>query len=618
MLRAILFCLMLFSSVWVSAQADTSKINYLHSDSLLGGLSGDLQFNRLIGSVRMEQNGTTLFCDSAHWYMKTNFIECFGHVVINAKNGATVNADYIKYTGNTRKAFLKDNVQIVDGANTLTSNELDYDLKTKIATYNKGATLQSEETTLISNTGVYNGFTKESVFRGDVLVNNPKYEVSSKALKYNSNTKVVTFLDLSNILTEDATIVGTNGVYDSKKEEGKFNTRSTILNDDQEITANTLYYNKQSNVQKADGNVNIYDEKHQRRLLCEHLTYNTATTALHVRENVQIDEFGQGRMVLCNFAEYIRRNKYMRAEGAVQVFDSTQQTILQCDTIQYNLEKKLMSATGHPLLRMLADKDSMFIRANQFYSAPSDSLNFLQSKIVPSNIVADSTKDNDSTVKRTLLAIGNVRLFGDSMQALADSLSHSDNDSTFRLYKKPILWASESQATADTIYLQTENKKAKHLKLIEKSMLISDTKATDLYNQISGRTIDGDIINDALDELFVDGNAQSIYFPKNDKEEFEGCNKAEAAQLRIKMKEKKVNRITFYTLPKGNMIPMNKLVAADKKLEGFIWLEEQRPKTKEDVINLPQANSLNKLAENRPAELQKVAPKKSKVKKKRK
>jgi lipopolysaccharide assembly outer membrane protein LptD (OstA) len=567
------------------AQVDTSRVEYLHSDSLLGDLSGDMQYSRLLGNVQMQQNGTTLFCDSAHWFQKTNFIECFGHVVINAKNGATVNADYIKYTGNTRKAFLKGNVQIVDGGNTLTSNELDYDLRTKIATYNKGATLLSEETTLISNSGIYNGFTKESTFRGDVLVNNPKYEVSSKALKYNSDTKVVTFLDLSNIITEDATIVGSNGVYDSKKEEGKFNTRSTILNDDQEITANTLYYNKQSNAQKADGNVNIYDEKDQRRLLCEHLTYNNATTVLHVRENVQIDEFGQGRMVLCNFAEYIRRNKYMRAEGDVHVFDSAQQTVLECDTIQYNLEKKLMSATGNPLLRMLADKDSMFIRATQFYSAPSDSINYLQSKLVPRDIVADSTKDGDTSVLRTLLAIGKVRLFGDSMQALADSLSHSDKDSTFRLYKKPILWANQSQATADTIYLQTANKKAKHMQLLEKSFLISDTKATDLYNQISGRKIDGDFVNDALDVLFVDGSARSIYFPQNDKEEYEGCNSAEAAQLRIQMKDKKVNKISFYTLPKGKMIPMEKLTAAEKKLEGFTWLEDLRPKTKEDVIN---------------------------------
>jgi lipopolysaccharide export system protein LptA len=568
------------------AQAQVDTIRCQRSESLVGSLSNGVAYNRLLGNVQLEQNGTVLTCDSAHLYLEINFVECFGNVHIAANNGATVAADYIKYTGSTTKAYLKGNVQIVDGNNTITSDELDYNLRTKIATYNKSATLVSDGTTLNSTSGTYNGKTKDAEFRGDVTVNNEKYDVNSEHLKYNTEREFVTFLASSTIITEDATIVGKRGTYDAKKQEGKFDTRSTVLSDEQEITANKLYYNKVSGMQKADGNVNLFDNKERRRLLCEHLTYNSQTTQLNVNGDVQIDEFANARILVCEYAQYNKRNAYMKAMKRVVVYDSAEASILQCDTVQYNFERNLSLATGKPLLRMLADKDSMFIRATAFFGAPAEALDTIKHFVVPSNIVADSTKERNTDVKRIVIGKEDVRLFTDSMQALCDSLVYSQKDSVFKLFKQPILWANGSQATADTIYLQTQNNKARHIKLIQNAFVINDTKATGLYDQITGRTIDGDIVNDNLDELFVEGNAQTIYYNKNDKGEYEGMNKAEASQLRIRMKDKKVNRISFYSLPKGTMTPMDLLTADAKQLEGFKWQESRRPKTKEDVIGV--------------------------------
>jgi lipopolysaccharide export system protein LptA len=582
---AIIATLLLVVVQYVCSAQATDSIQYRKSDSLIGSMTLGNTFNRLLGNVHMEQNGTVLLCDSAHWYFATNFIECFGNVRITASNGATVQAEYIKYTGGTAKAFLRGNVQIVDGNNTITSDELDYNVRTKVAVYQKGATLQSDETTLVSNEGNYNGKTKDAIFRGDVVVTNPKYEVSSKHLKYNTERKFVTFLDASTIITEDATIEGKKGTYDANKEEGRFTTRSTVVSEEQEITANNLYYNKKTGAQLANGNVNLFDNKDHRRLLCEKLSYNSYTTKLTASGDVQIDEFADARILVCEYAEYIKRNTYMRASKNVVVYDSAQATILQCDTIEYNFERNLSLAKGSPVLRMLADKDSLFIRADYLYSAPYDAIDTLVKFYVPSNVVADSTAERNSSVKSTLLGRGNVRMYTDSMQAMCDSLSYNQVDSVFRLFKDPILWASGSQASADTIYMVTQSNKAKHLSLRGSAFIVSDTKATDLYDQISGRTIEGDIVDEALDELFVDGNAQSIYFNKNEKDEYEGMNRAEAAQLRIKMRDKKVSRISFYTLPKGKMVPMNKLNDAQKKLDGFNWLEARRPKNKLEIIS---------------------------------
>ena len=52
-----------------------------------------------------------------------------------------------------------------------------------------------------------------------------------------------------------------------------------------------------------------------------------------------------------------------------------------------------------------------------------------------------------------------VRIFSDSLQAVADSLFYSGFDSVFRLYTDPVIWAVDRQVSGDTIYLYTKNKK---------------------------------------------------------------------------------------------------------------------------------------------------------------
>jgi hypothetical protein len=54
--------------------------------------------------------------------------------------------------------------------------------------------------------------------------------------------------------------------------------------------------------------------------------------------------------------------------------------------------------------------------------------------------------------------------------------------------------------------------------------------------------------------------------------------------MKIVMKEKKVSRIVFYSLPEGTFTPMDKIAEADKKGAAFVWLEDKRPKTKYVVV----------------------------------
>jgi lipopolysaccharide export system protein LptA len=599
-----------------SVVKNTMQIKYVHSNSLVGTMLEGIPYNRLLGDVTLEHNGTTLACDSAYLYQDKNYVEAFGNVNIHTSSGATITSEYLKFTGNNNTAFLKKNVVIVDGVNQLESEVVTYNTQTKIAKYDNGGVLQAESTRLTSNQGIYYGKTKDAYFKGDVVVTDPKFAIDSKELKYNTVTKLATFLDESTIVSDNTTIEGKKGTYDGKQSIGNFTTRSTVSNDEQQITANSMHYEKQTGISNAVGNVVIEDFKNERKLLANKTDYNEKTGYMKANGNVIIYDEAEGRTLFANIAEYtkpttytkvsgkvelydtkqgrtlfadtleyIKKSKYTRAKNNVVLYDSVQRSILQCTELQMNQVLHYTLAKGKPILRTMLDKDSLFMRADSFFSAPCAAIDSIKIKKVPRSTLLDSlaTADDD-TVKQTLIGIGNIIIFSDSMQAISDSMSYSQQDSVFRLFKKPMMWTRANQALGDTIYAQTVNNKITQLNLIANASMISSTKYANIYDQIYGTKIDGFIVNDEINKLFVDGNAQSIYYTKNESEQYLGQNKSKSAQMKIIMKDRKVNRIIFYTEPEGVFTPIDKLSEADKLGAAFVWLADKRPKSKEAVI----------------------------------
>jgi lipopolysaccharide export system protein LptA len=600
-----------------TALANTIQIKYIHSDSLSGTMIDGAMYNRLLGNVSLEHNGTSLLCDSAYLYQEKNLVEAFGNVHITTASGAQITSDYLKYIGNNNMAFLKKNVTIIDGINQLQSDDVNYHTISKIAKYANGGTLQSEGTQLTSKEGIYNGITKDAYFKKDVVVTDAKYNIDSKEMKYNTKTKFVTFLDESTIVSDSTVIEGDRGTYDANKQIGNFTTRSTVSNDEQQITANTMHYEKTTGISNARGNVVLQDFKNLRKLLANNTDYYEKTGYMKATGNVIIEDekesrtlfaniaeytkpigytkvtgnvivydVKEGRVLYADVAEYFKKNKYTKAFGNVWIYDSIQNSIISCKEFKINQVVNYSLATGNPIIRTLVDKDSLFMRADSFFSAPANIIDTIFKKYVPANTALDSlaAEDDSTSVKSTLLGLGNIIIYSDSMQAVCDSLSYSQIDSIFKLFKKPLLWTRGNQAIGDTIYLQTVNNKLVQLNLKNNASMISDTKNKDMYDQIYGDKIDGYIVKDELESMYADGSASCIYFAKNESNEYLGMNNTKSAQMKILLKDRKVNRIIWYEDPEGAFIPMDKIKEGDKKEERFKWLEEKRPKNKEAVL----------------------------------
>lgn len=599
---AFLFILFLaFGSLHAQVAMDTSgmKMIDIRGDSLKGMNDGKANYQRVIGNVVIAHDGTTMTCDSAHFYLEQNMVEAFSQVSITKENGTNAHCDYIRYTGANTTALMQGNVQILDGKNTLYTEELTYNVKTKIGKYFQGGTLQTEETTVSSNEGTYNGFTKQTLFLHDIIITNPKYTIESDELTYNTETKVIRFLAKSTIVGDNTTVYTTGGSYDSKNEKANFNTRTTVETQDQVITGNTLQYNDKNGDGKATGNVVITDKKNDSRITANVAEYNRISGYGKATGRVVIEQEGGKNILTAEETVYNKKTGYARATGSVVLTDTAEKSSLRCGVMEFNEHTKFMLASANPKLLILKEKDNTYIRADTMMSLRVRDEKKLEraetvikekktkTKLTGYNLLfADSTWRGESTNEpKLIIANHHVKIFADSMQAVCDSLRYSQADSTFFLYKQPVLWSGSQQSSGDTVVLITRESKLSEVRIMRNAFLVSETGYAPLYDQVSGIYITARFVNNTIDKVYVDQNAESVYYAKDDEGAFLGMNKAESARMNVYFREKKLDHIVMLENPKGVFYPIDKMNDGDQFLSGFTLQAERRPKSRQEILD---------------------------------
>ncbi|MEN9569580.1 MAG: hypothetical protein RL172_811, partial [Bacteroidota bacterium] len=183
-------------TVITAPAADTVRvIQILQGKSLREKLVDSVtSVQTIAGNVILKEGLTVFYCDSAIINKKTNVLEAFGNIHINQQDSIHTYAQYLKYIGQDRIAYLKKNVRLTDNKGTLYTQELEYDLKTNIGNYKNGGRVVNGKTTLTSEEGVYYADVKDVFFKKNVHLVDPKYNIRSDSLQYNTQTQIVNFI----------------------------------------------------------------------------------------------------------------------------------------------------------------------------------------------------------------------------------------------------------------------------------------------------------------------------------------------------------------------------------------------------------------------------------------
>ncbi len=153
--------------------AKGKKLEILVADRYNFQKINDKDFVSLAGNVKIKQEQTYFFCDSAVLNQTANSIEAFGNIHINDADSVHTYSQYLKYVGKEKTAYLRKNVKLTDGNAVLTTNDLVYSTATKIGTYLNGGKFVNGSTVLTSTEGYYYGETRDVYFKKKVFLNDP-------------------------------------------------------------------------------------------------------------------------------------------------------------------------------------------------------------------------------------------------------------------------------------------------------------------------------------------------------------------------------------------------------------------------------------------------------------
>jgi hypothetical protein len=110
--------------------------------------------------------------------------------------------------------------------------------------------------------------------------------------------------------------------------------------------------------------------------------------------------------------------------------------------------------------------------------------------------------------------------------------------------------------------------------------------SNDGYNQIVGSELYGDFEEGALKNLDVIKNTMVIYYLYTEAGELIGINKTICSALDIVFLNNEINEISFYVSPDGEVFPEDQIDKNLRKLKGFLWRENEKPETFEDLFEV--------------------------------
>ncbi len=273
-------CLFVIAPRPSSAQdeRDPNRVYLEHADELKFDKFKDPDAQVLDGNVEFFHNGALLYCDSAHFYEKTNSFEAFGNVRMYQGDTLSLFSDYAYYDGNEQMVEVRNNVVLTHRDSTrLFTDSLNYDRVTNIGYYFDGGRLEDRNSTLDSDWGEYNAATKIALFNYDVVLRDDRFTMRGDTLYYDTGTSWAHAVGPSNINSKNSHIYTIDGYYNTASDSALLYQRSRLSDNGKLMVGDTIHYDARSGVSEGFNDVVYTDEKTKNGMLCNYFRYENQT-----------------------------------------------------------------------------------------------------------------------------------------------------------------------------------------------------------------------------------------------------------------------------------------------------------------------------------------------------
>ncbi|EAQ41434.3 OstA-like protein [Polaribacter sp. MED152] len=468
-------------------------------------------------------------------------------------------ADEEKTPGAT---ILLGNVRIKhDGINLTCQQALFYKKENFFKAIGNVLIKQGDTITQTSDYADYDANAKQALSWGNVVLKDPTMTLTTDTLQFDRINQKLYYQNYATIRDVTNTLKSKNGNYYLENKKFTATTRVTVVNPEHNLASNHLDYYTDSGLAYLYGPSTITNTQNENKLYSEKGFYNTKTDISYFTKNAKL--FLKERTVEGDSLYYDKNKGFASATNNIKVIDTVQNFISKGNYAELFEKKDSLFIIKRAVAISIIEKDSMFIHGDTL-------------------LVTGKPK------KRVIRTYHNVKIFKSDLQGKCDSIHTNQETGYTKMYRNPVIWSDQNQITGDSIYLQSnlETEKLDSLKVFNNAFIVSkDSLAKEDYNQIKGRNMFGKFDANKLKFLLVKGNAESIYFNRNaETQVLETITKEVSSNIEFTLENGEIQSIKYLKSSDGKTYPPSELDLEGRKIKGFIWREDEQPKTKYDIF----------------------------------
>lgn len=445
----------------------------------------------------------------------------------------------------------------------------------------------------------YDANTKIAKSWGNVEVNDKEMKLSTDTLYFN-RTEQILFYPTKGVIKDKVNTLSSNkGTYFLEDKKFSAKTKVNVVNPDNILDSDHLDYYTSTKLAYIYGPSTVFNRKDSTKIYAEKGFFDTNTDISYFVKNAKL--FSKDKTVEADSLYYDKKKGFASATNRIKVIDTIQKLVVKGNYAEiFELQDSLF-IIKKPVAISIMEKDSLYIHG-------------------------DTILVTGKPEKRIIRTYHNVKIFKENLQGKCDSIHTNQATGLTQMFVDPILWSGKSQITGDSIHFKTskDTNALDSLKVLRNSFIIQkDSLDPKNFNQIKGRNIYGKFKDNDLRVMLVKGNAESLYYNRNDEtQKLETITKEIASDIEFLLENNEVVQTKYFKETEGKTYPPSQFPEEDRKFRGFIWREDEQPKKMTDIFikdSQEQVKERKKLLEVERAkaklnkELRKKRAKKSKL-----
>ena len=431
-----------------------------------------------------------------------------------------------------------------------------YELSNSLEAFSNVRMEQGDTISIYGDYLFYDGNISLAKLRDSVKMINNNVTLYTDSLNYDRATNIGYYFDGGRVVDEENVLYSIFGRYSPDTKLAFFKDSVYLDNAKFDLYSDTLVYNTSTKMAHIVAYTTIISSDSS-VIYSSSGWYDTERDLSVLMDRSVV--WNESRSLIGDSISYDKISGIGEAYGNVILNDTVKRVILEGNYVFYDDLNKYAFATDRAMAVEYSQGDSIFLHA--------DTISFREI----------------DTLHREIKAFYGARFFKSDLQGVCDSMLYLSADSVLCMYYDPYVWSDRNQITGDSIHVFMNDSTINYAKVMSNAFSIEQYDT--VFNQLRGLTLNAFFDEGEIRRIFVDGNAESIYFPIDDKDgSLMGVNKTKSSYLSIELENSKMKRLAFWPSPTGTMTPVDQADKSNKFFDNFNWNTEIRPLDKMDIF----------------------------------